>query len=343
MFPPDTASYLSRLRRRWEAVGVRRLGRWLFRIAVVALAMIILATVASFTYNAITASRMKAASDLWKGPTAEIDGVSVAYEHWGSMGPAVILIPGFEESTYVWSALGPRLAEDGYSVWAMDMRGFGYTQRVGPYDLSTWTSQVKSFMDHFGLGKALVVGHSLGAAIAANLALTDPTRVSGIVLVDGDALTIGGPPSWVRKVVVDPYFTSLYRIVTGSGWIMTRILDAAYGPSHPAMTPQLISEWATPLKVEGSESALMQMSHGASTVPGLTAEQLGQVTAPSMVVWGSRDEMDPLTAGREAAGILHSPFQVVPGAGHLSILTSPIAVANMISSFARSLPVTAVK
>src|SRR2546422_783387 len=77
----------------------------------------------------------------------------------------------------------------------------------------------------------------------------------GIVLLDGDALSAGGPGPWVSDVLVGPWFTSAYRIATGSNWIVRRALRDAMGPHHPAFTHAFLDEWKRPFEVRGTLDA----------------------------------------------------------------------------------------
>ena len=69
---------------------------------------------------------------------------------------------------------------------------FGYTQRRGPFTLAHWVELVRAFDAKLGIRRPVLVGHSLGAAVAVAAALARPRTVAGIVLLDGDALPVGG-------------------------------------------------------------------------------------------------------------------------------------------------------
>jgi pimeloyl-ACP methyl ester carboxylesterase len=295
-----------------------------------------LVTASSFTYNAFTSGREVSATSLYPGPFVKLNGAEVAYRTWGTSGSPIVLVHGFAESTYAWSAVGPLLGRD-HRVYALDLFGFGYTERVGPYTLDAWTKEVVSFMQALHLTKPIIVGHSLGAAVAANIALEHPEMIAGIVLADGDALSAGGPPSWVRSLIVNPYLTSVFRIIRGSGYIVKKVLEASYGPSHPPITPALIAEWTNPFRVQGSEAAIEAMAHEHNEVPGLSTSQLAQVTTPAFVIWGSKDDVDPVASGKATATLLHAQFRELAGSGHLSMLVDPVGFAKGVEDFEATL------
>jgi len=304
--------------------------RWLRRIGIAILALVVALTLASFAYNAATSGDSKPARELYPGPYVRVDGTALAYRRWGRGGPPIVLVGGFVEAAWVWHELGPLLAR-GHSVYALDLPPFGYSERRGPYTLAHWLDLVRGFESRLGIVRPLVVGHSLGAAVAVGLALRDPAAQRGIVLLDGDALSGGGGPGWLADLLVPPWYTSVYRIVTGSDWIFRRALKDAYGKRAPRLDAETLDEWQRPFQVAGTASAFKQMlGYG---IQGYRLADLRRVRGPRLVVWGADDTVDDVSAGRRSARVLHARFVLVPDAGHLSMLANPRAVAAAIDRF----------
>ena len=288
-------------------------------------------TIVSLVYNAATADRVKPATALYAGPFVRVDGKAVAYRRWGTHGTPIILLGGFIVPSSVWDGVGRRLARD-HRVFALDLPPFGYTERKGPYTLRGWIELVRAFERRFGLHRPVLVGHSLGAAVAVADALWHPADSKGIVLIDGDAISASGAPSWVSKVLVGPWFTSVYRIATSSDWIFRRGLAGAY-PNHPPFRHEFLEEWERPFKVQGTLDAFRSMLQYG--IQGFRLAQLRAVRVPALVLWGARDTVDSVSAGRRSAEALRAPFHLLPGAGHLSMLAAPAAIARTVDSFAR--------
>jgi pimeloyl-ACP methyl ester carboxylesterase len=293
--------------------------------------LFVVVTAASIVYNVATAHRSRPATALYRGPFVHVDGKLVAYRHWGSRGTPVILLGGFIVPSSVWDGVGRRLAHD-HRVYALDLPPFGYTQRRGPYTLQGWTALVRAFDRRFGLRRPVLVGHSLGAAVVVADALWHPRDPRGIVLLDGDAISAGGAPSWLSDVLVGPWFTSAYRIATSSDWLFRRGLAGAY-PNHPPFTRSFLAEWQRPFEVQGTLDAFRSMlPHG---IQGFRLSQLRTIRARTLVLWGARDTVDSVSAGRESAHALRAPFHLLAGAGHLSMLGAPNAIARAVDAFAR--------
>jgi len=217
---------------------LRRIAR---RLGLALLELLVVLTVASGAYNLATAGRIKPATELYAGPFLRVSGELVAYRRWGTRGTPIILLGGFIVPSSVWEGVGRRLGHD-HRVFALDLPPFGYTERKGPYTLRGWVDLVHAFEKQIGLHRPVLVGHSLGAAVAVEDARWYPDDPKGIVLLDGDAISARGAPSWVSKLLVGPWFTSLYRIGTGSDWIFRRGLAGAY-PNHPAFTRRFLDQW----------------------------------------------------------------------------------------------------
>jgi pimeloyl-ACP methyl ester carboxylesterase len=308
-----------------------RLRRWGKRVGLALLELFAVLTIASVAYNAATAGAVKRASALYEGPFVHVEGKLVAYRHWGTRGTPIILLGGFIVPSVVWDGVGKQLGRD-HRVFALDLPPFGYTQRKGPYTLQGWIDLVRAFETRLGLRHPVLVGHSLGAAVVVADALWHRADPNGIVLLDGDAISAGGAPSWVSKLLVGPWFTSIFRIATSSDWIFRRGLAGAY-PNHPSFTREFLEEWERPFKVRGTLAAFRAMSRYG--IQGFRLTQLRTVRAPALVLWGAHDTVDSVSAGRRSAQALRAPFRLIAGAGHLSMLSAPGAIARAVDAFAR--------
>ena len=305
--------------------------RLLRRVGIALAALVALLTIASLAYNAATAGRDVAATELYPGPYVRADGTQLAYRRWGSHGSPIVLLGGFVEPSWVWNETGPILGR-APRVYALDLPTFGYSQRRGPFTLAHWTELVRAFDGRLGLRRPLVVGHSLGAAVAVSMATRSPGAVAGIVLLDGDALP-GGGPGWLTDLLVPPWFTSLYRLATGWSWLFRRGLASAWGRTARPIPQAAIDQFERPFRVSGTASAFASMlGHG---IQGVSTATLAAVRVPALVVWGSKDTVDSVSAGRRTAETMHAPFVEIPGAGHLSMLEQPALVARAIERLAR--------
>src|SRR6201995_4165189 len=98
----------------------------------------------------------------------EVNGTGIEYEVTGE-GPPVVLLHGFPDSGRLWRHQVPALADAGFRVIVPDLRGYGRSDKpeaVEAYSLMTLAGDVMAVLGERGVGKAHVVGHDWGAALA---------------------------------------------------------------------------------------------------------------------------------------------------------------------------------
>lgn len=300
------------------------------------LLFIVSVTVAAFAYDLATNGSERPAASLYPGPFARVDRTLLAYRSWGHVGPPIVLLGGAAEPSWVWQTTGRLLAHAGHRVFALDLPPFGYSERRGPYTMARWLQLLQGFEHRLRLERPVLVGHSLGAGVAAAAGLAHPHGVAGVVLLDGDALAFGGNHAWLADLLVYPYYTALYRIVTGSNWIVGRIFRNAWGPNPPPTGHATLTQFERPFRVQGTEAAIKQLFSGG--IPGLSLSQLARLHTPRAVIWGANDTVDSLASGRATAAALRTRLQLIPRAGHLSMMAQPRALAHRILGFIATLP-----
>lgn len=314
-------------------MGLRRV---LGRVGLTVLGALVVVTLAAATYDWTSAGTVPVPPLDEHGHTVRAGGLTTHYEQWGQSGPPVVLVHGFMESAAAWDRVGPELAADGFRVYALDVRGFGYTERRGPYTLAGDTAQLRAFLTALRLDTAhhsspVLVGHSSGAAIVGDVARTDPAAVRRVVFMDGDGTPYGVGPGWVHHLFVDPYATAVLRLATRHTGLAERAYASACGPTCPPFDPQ---QWLTPFRVPGAESALKAIL--GQPLIGLTYAQERQVHVPAAVVYGSQDPQMGRASATATAARLHTHDVVpIPGAGHLVMIAAPHAVSVVLQRLSR--------
>lgn len=129
-----------------------------------------------------------------------VDGVRLHFQEWGSpdSSETVVLVHGLGSSSHIWDLVGPLLAADDIRAVALDQRGHGASdQPDSGYDFGSVVGDLSGFMKAVGIPlPAVLVGHSWGASVVLNFAVTHPSRAAGIVLVDGGTSSPGERWSW---------------------------------------------------------------------------------------------------------------------------------------------------
>ncbi len=116
---------------------------------------------------------------------ANVEELRIRYLDWGEDGPPVLALHGLASSGHWYERVAARLSP-GYRIIAPDQRGHGRTtQAPGGYGWETLARDMVGLLDHLGLDRVAVLGHSWGGHVATNLAARFPQRVSRLVLIDG--------------------------------------------------------------------------------------------------------------------------------------------------------------
>ncbi|MFF7244835.1 alpha/beta fold hydrolase [Embleya sp. NPDC008237] len=292
-------------------------------------------TIASFTYNAFTDDRAAPPSGLTYVQAADI---RTRYQTWGTSGSPVVLVHGAFESVDTWSRLAPLLARD-HRVYALDLTGYGYSERRGPYTVDHLTRQLLGFLDAMHLGtpdeRPVLVGHSSGAAMVAEATLRAPERIGGVMLLDGDALDTGaGPPAALEYVLIDPFRTSLLRIGLGTDWLIRKVYGAQCGPGCPRLDKAGVDEWRRPFRVAGAEGALWSMlGEGVLGIPAERLARLHDVQVPKSVVFGADDDVFDDDTPTDTATRIGAPAPtMIPKSRHLPMISAPAAVASAVDA-----------
>jgi pimeloyl-ACP methyl ester carboxylesterase len=273
-----------------------------------------------------------------KVPAAEfvqVHGQCVHFERSGS-GPTLVLLHGFGGSTYSWHAVTPALAAP-FDVIAIDLNGFGYTQRPdesSAYTLDAQVELVEGVCAALGVGAAHVVGHSYGGGVALLLAERHPERVASIVLVDGgwtgSATVRGGTvPRCLR-----PLFLTMFKaFFLNAGTVRNALLEAVHDDS--VVTTELVAEYLKRLRVDGLDAAFHGLN--AAAEHGFPAIDLEQVTQATLILWGEEDRVITIEAAELLLEALPQARLVrFPETGHLLMEEQPERLVDEVTGFVGS-------
>jgi pimeloyl-ACP methyl ester carboxylesterase len=222
-----------------------------------------------------------------------VQGTRIRYVEAGQ-GPAVILIHGLAASLFSWRHTIMPLAQAGYRVIAYDNRGFGFSDKPPDgYSNRDYVELLLSLLDTLKLDQAILVGHSMGGAIAAEAALARPDRVRALVMVDAAGLGVRWP--FMLRVARWPIVSTLFEQFRGRG-ATGRILRALYAdPSR--VTEQDIDQYYAPVAEPGFARSLRGVL-GAYRFDALRG-RLDSIEAPTLVMWGAEDGVIPASVGRD--------------------------------------------
>lgn len=265
----------------------------------------------------------------------EVDGVRVHYQEVGETNaPPMILIHGFAASNLVWSKVFLELAEAGFRVIAPDLLGYGYSDKPRhlDYTIPRQAEMVVGFMRRLGIDRAVLVGSSYGAAIAATIALDHQTLVEKLVLVG--AVTNNKPTRYLlMRLFSSPIIGDvLSPLVVGSRRLLRLRMKRVYDRHSWVLDERRVDARHLPLRTRGAHRAIIR------TVRRWDADRVSRdahlLTQPTLLLWGDNDREVPLADGKRLQqSIPNSRLLVFRECGHLPQEEYPQAFTKLVVEF----------
>jgi 4,5:9,10-diseco-3-hydroxy-5,9,17-trioxoandrosta-1(10),2-diene-4-oate hydrolase len=267
----------------------------------------------------------------------KVGGSGTWYLSAGS-GPPLVLLHGGGESSLTWRWVLPRLAER-FSVLAPDFLGSGESDLLrGRYSVGLFGQFVADFLDAVQVGRAAVVGHSLGGLAALQFALASQDRVSALALVASAGLGRDVHPIlqlWTLPAIGE--WGALWAL-TPWGQLQRLGLRAWACFDHPGAVP---AGWFTDQLWLGQRAALLwdQLGLSRSLIDGdgqreLVLDRLAELETPTLIVWGACDRIIPPAHAHDAARRLRRcQLTVIPDCGHMPHVERPEPFLDVLQRF----------
>ena len=236
-------------------------------------------------------------------------------------GEAIVLLHGFGADMTTWMFNQAALAED-RPVYALDLPGHGGSEKdLDDGSVAALAAVVRDYMDAVGLGSAHLVGHSLGGAIAAAVALDAPDRVTALTLIAPAGLGPEIAGAFIEGFIGESRARKLRPIIE------MLVADPA------DVTADMVEEVLKFKRLDGAVAALPPVADAnfAGGVQQLSLrDRLGELRVPTRVVWGEADRILPAS---HAEGLPASiAVAAIPGAGHIVHMEKAAEVNSLIKS-----------
>jgi len=240
-----------------------------------------------------------------------------------------VLIPGLFGSAFGYRSVLPRLVDAGYRTIVIEPLGIGTSARPehADYSLTAQADRVAAALDRLGVGDAIVVAHSVGAAIAYRLAYRRPDLVRGIVSLDGGPAEAATTRGFRRAIQLAPWI----KLFGGERLVRAKVrrgLIAASGDTT-WVTDQVVEGYTAGAArdLAGTLKAYLAMARAHES--DRLAPHLGEIRCPVRLVVGTVGRGSGVSPQEVAtlAGLLRSfAVDTVPGAGHFVYEERPAAV-----------------
>ncbi len=267
-----------------------------------------------------------------------VDGARVHYQEFGDASkPPIVLIHGYTASVYVWKTAAPLLGLGGFRVIAVDLLGFGYSEKPAWFDYSIQSQarSVSRFMNRLGLGRATIVGSSYGGAVALTLTLDYPERVEKLVLVD--AVCNDEPKN--HPILRLASLPGIGEVITpflcdSKSFMKMRMHGTLAKANHHMITRDRIESIIRPLSAaDGHHSVLTTSRNWSANHIERDAHQINQ---PTLIIWGEEDTVIPIRNGYKLhQEMLNSRLVVLKDCGHVPQEEKSELFSELVTEFCR--------
>lgn len=256
-------------------------------------------------------------------------------ERYGHGGQAVLLVHGFGTCSFVWRNVGPRIALANCTAFAVDMLGYGESDRPfeADYGIAAQAEYLDRALTALRVSRATVVGLDLGAAVALRLAGTQPDRVDKLVLVNPiafDSIPADDVKSLQKSTARHAFRVS--RGVMGAAPLMRELLQKSV--ADPARMPEaLVGRYLAPFVGQAGVDHLLRVSRFIDPEP-LEEINLRALPHPTLVVWGDRDPWASSRVADQLADTIGGSRLVhLASAGRLVPEDAPEALVQLLLDF----------
>lgn len=261
--------------------------------------------------KASSGTRLKSNSGGWH-PKSDFLPLPDGIAHYVDVGdererPVLVLLHGYVMSSWSWRLNIEALATQ-FRVIALCHKGFGFSEK--PKDVYTLESLGDFVMDALNVLRIQefhLIGHSMGGAIAMNLSLAHPERVKRLVLLCSAGLRWELPRA-LHMIPIDvmrPTARLFFRRP-----VMQRLLQR-YGYEKPVVNRVFMDTYMRAFQAPGAAYAAMKTAREFSSGLARIHPRIHEIRTKTLVLWGGKDRILPLSIGKRIAGKLDNGRLVV--------------------------------
>lgn len=250
----------------------------------------------------------------------------------GGNGPTIVLLHGFAARKEVWLPVA-KLLTPHFHLIIPDLPGWGESSRIdgGNYDIDAQAARLQDFLQAVGMQHVLLVGHSMGGAIAGVYAAEHPDNVAELGLFDSFGLKFK-ENAFAREALAgkDPFVFD-----SRDGFFKASALAFAQPPKIPGRFIDVLVKQNERDRafIESTFNELRQPSQELSL-----QNRLGQLTMPVLGLWCHDDKIIDISALDSLRdGLVHAPAistSILNGCNHMPMLEKPDATAQVLTNFA---------
>lgn len=251
--------------------------------------------------------------------------------------PVLVLVHGSNASLHTWEPWVAALG-DSYRIISMDLPGHGLTGLVpgDDYSRAAMAAFVVELMDMLDVERFVIAGNSMGGGVAAQVALTDPARVSALILVDAAGVPVARNEDEVPlafRIARMPVVSHIMRYVLPRSLVEEGVRKVFVDQSK--VTEEMVSRYFDLSLHEGNREAtrIRFSGYGARDEEAFAA-RLSEIKAPTLIMWGDKDGLIPVSAAHEfKTRIPQAELVIYENVGHVPMEEVPQESASDVRQF----------
>lgn len=247
--------------------------------------------------------------------------------------PPVVLVHGFLASHLAFDDVIDALA-DRFHVFAPDLPGFGESEKPSParypYGIETFAEAIADLVAAFELGRAAVLGHAMGGAVALTLAAEHPELVQRLVLVDALCYPFPLTPG-LRLPLVPVLGGFVFKQLFGRSLFRAFFRETVHGPFADVPLERVdrhYDAFNTPAARESAHAVLRAVLDTRAVIA-----RVARLTTPTLVVWGRSDPLFPVASAHRLVREIAGAKLEILDAGHSPHEERPEELAALVTHF----------
>jgi pimeloyl-ACP methyl ester carboxylesterase len=266
------------------------------------------------------------------GDVIDVLGIPLHLRDTGpKQAPAIIMLHGFGSSLHTWEPWARALERD-HRVIRFDLPGAGLSppDPTGDYTDARTIEILIALMDRLGVGRASLIGNSIGGRIAWTFAALKPDRVAKLVLISPDGFESPGIAYGEKPEI--PALAYAMRYVLPKALVRTN-LEAAYG-NPAALTEETADRYYDLMLAPGVRDAMI--ARMAQTIRVDPEPLLRRIRAPVLLIWGEKDALIPFSNAADYLRVVpDSRLVSFPDLGHVPQEEAPVESLAPVRAFLR--------
>ena len=264
------------------------------------------------------------------------NGIKIKYDEMGT-GDPMILLHGFGVSSYTWHLISKPLSQKN-KLFLIDLKGFGLSDKPSDnkYAISDQVDIILSFIQKNDLRNLVLVGHSMGGAVALQTVLrsmkTENNPVKGLILIDSPAYK-QKLPEFMQFLTI-PFFNKFLPAFFPARFGTKMMLKKCFF-DDTKITEEMVKNYSRFNDPAGSSHAFIATANRIipENIEKITS-QYKEIQIPVLMIWGENDRIIPLDIGKRLEqSVPGSKLVVIPDCGHIPTEEKPEKTVEIISDF----------